>query len=71
VFLPPPVGPGVWQLDNLADDPGETRDLAEDDPSRLAALIADWAAYAAEIGVAVEEETPEMPVPGDQPVRTG
>ena len=28
VLVPPPFGPGEWQLFNLAEDPGETNDLA-------------------------------------------
>jgi arylsulfatase len=71
VFLPAPVGPGRWQLYDLANDPGETKDMAGVDPFRLASLIADWAAYAEQTGVAVEDEVPDVAVPGDQPVRTG
>jgi hypothetical protein len=34
--------PGPWQLYNLAVDLGETNDLADRDPARLADLTAAW-----------------------------
>jgi arylsulfatase A-like enzyme len=52
---PPPYGTGDWQLYNLAADPGEIDDLAAAAPARLAGLIADWEAYAAETGVLIVE----------------
>ncbi|WP_323120206.1 arylsulfatase [Burkholderia alba] len=51
VFIPQPVGPGEWQLYDLARDPGETRDLAAAEPARLDALLAHWAQYVADNGV--------------------
>ncbi|AOJ71482.1 MULTISPECIES: arylsulfatase [Burkholderia] len=51
VFIPQPVGPGAWQLYDLAADPGETRDLADAQPDRLAALLEHWARYVADNGV--------------------
>ena len=53
LLIPPPDGPGVWQLYDLSADPGETHDLAEAEPERLAALVADWNAYAEETGVLI------------------
>ncbi|MEI9992739.1 MAG: arylsulfatase [Rhizomicrobium sp.] len=53
LLLPPPDGPGHWQLYNLAHDPGETADLAEAEPERLAGLVADWDRYVAETGVLI------------------
>ncbi|MEH3159480.1 MAG: arylsulfatase [Sphingomonas taxi] len=41
----------AWRLFNLADDPGETRDLARREPDRLKALVAAWDAYGKETGV--------------------
>jgi arylsulfatase len=55
LWLPPPNGTGGWQLFNLAEDPGETTDLAEENPDLLAALAAAWDAYAAESMVQVAE----------------
>ncbi|KQS05365.1 arylsulfatase [Sphingomonas sp. Leaf357] len=40
-----------WRLFNLADDPGETRDLAKSEPKRLAALAAAWDGYGKQVGV--------------------
>jgi arylsulfatase len=51
LMIPPPEGPGVWQLYDLAADPGEVNDLAAAHPDRLAGLIRDWEAYVAETGV--------------------
>ncbi len=51
LLLPPPDGPGHWQLYDLARDPGEIVDLSAAEPERLAGLIADWNAYVEETGV--------------------
>ncbi|MEG3122388.1 arylsulfatase [Sphingomonas sp. GB1N7] len=40
-----------WKLFNLADDPGETRDLAKREPKRLATLAAAWDVYGKQVGV--------------------
>lgn len=50
VLIPPPHGAGTWQLFNLADDPGETNNLAKAHPEKLAELIRLWDAYAEETG---------------------
>lgn len=46
-----PLGPGRWQLYNLAQDPGETRDLAAAEPDRLKHMIELYKAWADEVGV--------------------
>ena len=51
VFIPAPIGPGVWQLYDLKTDPGETRDLAATRPDILARLLRHWDSYVAETGV--------------------
>jgi arylsulfatase A-like enzyme len=38
-----------WQLFNAEEDPGETADLAEERPELLAALIASWREWEAEV----------------------
>jgi arylsulfatase len=53
LLLPPPDGPGHWQLYDLSADPGETDDLAAAQPKRLAALIEDWQRYVEETGVRI------------------
>ncbi|KAK3716873.1 hypothetical protein LTR37_006223 [Vermiconidia calcicola] len=71
VFIPKPKGPEKWQLYNLAKDPGEVFDLAEQDPERLERMIKMWDQYVLETGViplapalgnwieAMEEQMPE------------
>ena len=46
-----PEGDGRWRLFNIEEDPGETRDLAADEPERLEELLADYEAYAERVGV--------------------
>jgi len=48
----PPLGDGRWRLYDVARDPGETRDLSGAEPERLKAMLADYAAYEARVGVA-------------------
>lgn len=56
------VNPGDrWQLFNLADDPGETHDLAAREPARLKALIAAWQAYGKETGVILPSDPSRYP----------
>ena len=55
LLLPPPDGPGRWQLYDLSKDPGETNDLAEAEPARLAGLVEDWNAYVEDTGVLIVE----------------
>ncbi|MCG2840267.1 arylsulfatase [Sandaracinobacter sp. RS1-74] len=45
------IGDGKWRLFNLAQDPGETRDLAAEQPARFQALKDAWGKWAAEVGV--------------------
>jgi arylsulfatase len=51
VFIPPPEGPGAWQLYDLENDPGEVTDLAETHPAKLAELLRLWEAYVEQTGV--------------------
>lgn len=44
------IGAG-WQLFNVVEDPGETRDLGKEQPERLTQLTAEWDKYAADVGV--------------------
>ena len=54
VYVPDQDGYSQWQLYDLARDRGETQDLAEAHPARLAELLALWDAYVEENGV-IEE----------------
>lgn len=47
----PPYGDGTWKLYNLADDPGETRDLGTAEVARVQSMLADYQAYAKSMGV--------------------
>lgn len=47
----PPTGDATWRLYNMAEDPGETRELSADFPQIKADLLADYADYAARVGV--------------------
>ena len=51
VSVAPPYGTGTWHLYNLANDPGETRDLAKEEPETLKKLQAAWERYAEDVGV--------------------
>lgn len=51
LFIPAPNGPNKWQLYNLAEDVGETDDLAEQYPEKLHELLEDWKVYVKENGV--------------------
>jgi arylsulfatase len=42
-------GDSRWQLFNVAEDPGEERDLAAAQPDRVAALVAAWRKLDAEM----------------------
>jgi arylsulfatase len=55
VSVSPPYGAGTWHLYNLANDPGETRDLAQSNPEKLSQLQAAWEKYADDVGVVLTE----------------
>jgi arylsulfatase len=51
LWMPPPFGPGEWELFNLKDDPAEMYDLAGEYPDKLAEMIALWEGYREDNGV--------------------
>jgi len=51
VSVAPPYGSGIWQLYDVVADPGETRDLSEEQPEMLRKLRAAWDQYAQDVGV--------------------
>ncbi|MDT0574562.1 arylsulfatase [Croceicoccus sp. F390] len=57
VMIPPPTGPGTWQLYDVVADPGEINDKAASNPEELAKLKAQWQAYADRTGVV----SPQIP----------
>lgn len=68
LWITPPNGIGGWQLFNLAEDPGETTDLAADHPDVMTELAAAWDRYADEVGVVAPARRPGAgPGPGRPP----
>lgn len=59
-----PFGSGDWQLYDLASDPGETRDLAAEQPQITAQLIGHWAEYAQSNNVILPDASPLCRNPG-------
>jgi arylsulfatase len=55
VSVAPPYGEAVWHLYDLANDPGETNDLADTEPEKLAELQTAWQEYADDVGVVAGE----------------
>jgi arylsulfatase len=51
VSVAPPYGKGTWHLYDLANDPGETRDLANEHPDILKKLEEAWNDYADDVGI--------------------
>ena len=54
----PPLGNGEWELFDLAADPGEVRDLAEERPELLAELLAEYDGYLERNQVILPAESP-------------
>jgi arylsulfatase len=50
------IGDGRWRLFHLASDPGETRDLATEQPERTAKLARLWDRWAQEVGVILPDQ---------------
>jgi len=59
VHMHKPWGPGKWQLFDLSVDPGETSDLAKEQPKILNDLVNEWGVYAETNGVILGNEPPE------------
>ncbi|KAJ6625837.1 aryl-sulfate sulfohydrolase [Mycena sp. CBHHK59/15] len=60
VFMPRWAhGTGAWELFDVRRDPGETRDLAQDEPGKVAELVALWERYVKETGDVVGEDALE------------
>ncbi len=55
VSVAPPYGSGNWQLYNVVNDPGETRDLAKEQPEKMKKLRAAWDGYATDVGVVLSK----------------
>jgi arylsulfatase len=55
VAIAKPYGSGTWQLYNVAEDPGETHDLAKSKPALLTELREAWDQYAKDVGVVLSK----------------
>ena len=44
-------GAGAWKLYKLKEDPSELHDLSEQEPERLAELLANYAEYSESLGI--------------------
>ncbi|OTA61842.1 alkaline phosphatase-like protein [Hypoxylon sp. EC38] len=51
VFVPAPRGPQKWELFNVKEDPGETKDLREFEPALFNDMIKLWEEYKKDVGV--------------------
>jgi arylsulfatase len=58
LWLCEPYGTGGWQLYNLASDPGETQDVAKDQPEIVRELRAHWDEYASRNNVILPDRSP-------------
>jgi arylsulfatase len=58
LWLCPPIGAGKWQLYDLKLDPGETRDLAAEQPKVRDRLAARWTEYVKRNNVILPDSSP-------------
>lgn len=49
----PPVGDGKWQLINIAEDPTETINVADQHPDTMKKLISAYDTYAKDVGIVI------------------
>ena len=61
LWLDAPFGTDQWQLYNLNDDPGESNDLAKQEPEKLAEMIAAWNDYVSENNVIISNGPLNLP----------
>ncbi|MEL7536513.1 MAG: arylsulfatase [Pseudomonadota bacterium] len=54
----PPLGTGQWQLFDLSADPGESNDLAAQQPETLQSMLAAFDAYVEANGVILPDKSP-------------
>ena len=70
VFVPAPRGPQKWELFNVKEDPGETKDLSTEEPLRFEEMMALWEQYKKEVGViGVAGEYPTVMLGHHVPIR--
>lgn len=64
-FVPPPFGPGQWQLFNIKDDPGEVFDAKNNEPGKYKELCGAWDKYLEANGVVWGAPMPLETIDGD------
>ncbi|WVF71808.1 hypothetical protein IAT40_006616 [Kwoniella sp. CBS 6097] len=57
VWLPPPAGNDQWLLFDVKADPGETKNLAAEQPEKLQEMVGFWHQYEAETGTVLDTRT--------------
>ncbi|WVQ99095.1 hypothetical protein IAU59_006227 [Kwoniella sp. CBS 9459] len=57
IWLPPPAGNDEWLLFDVKADPGETKNLAAEEPQKLLELVEFWHQYEAETGTVLDTVT--------------
>ncbi len=55
VEVPKPYGNGAWELYDVKNDPGETKNLASKKPELLSKLKESWKKYSKEVGIVLAE----------------
>ncbi|KAL0578679.1 hypothetical protein V5O48_003299 [Marasmius crinis-equi] len=66
VFMPQwSHGKGEWELYNLSNDPGETKDLSSENPEKMKELLGFWDVYVRQNGVVWGEALSHLPVASD------
>jgi arylsulfatase len=45
LLMPPPFASGEWELYDLKNDPGETKDLSSEYPEKVEEMVALWEQY--------------------------
>jgi arylsulfatase A-like enzyme len=45
LLMPPPFASGEWELYDLKNDPGETKDLSSENPEKVEEMVALWEQY--------------------------
>ena len=71
-YVPAPRGPQKWELFDLENDPGETRDLSEQLPGIMKEMLQHWEIYKADVGVVgLAGELNQVPLVVDEFEDTG
>lgn len=70
VFVPAPKGPQEWELFNVKEDPGETKNLREVEPAMFQEMMKLWEEYKKDVGVVgVAGEYPTVMLGHKAPIR--